>query len=115
MEMLVVVERLADKFGMSLVGTGIVSWGVWQLLKPIIANINKSTETLSTLCIMLSAHNQNAIDMHMTCREHGEYLCDTKDLLNTNREKIMIKLGEIHSDVKSINKTDNKNINREGQ
>ena len=42
------------------------------------------------------------VDMHATCREHGEYLCDAKDLLNNNRETIMLKLGEIHSDVRQI-------------
>lgn len=104
MDSLVIIERLADKFGVPLVAISIVSWGVWQLMKPIIANINKSTETLTNMCAMLSAHNQNALDMHATCREHGEYLCDAKDLLNTNRETIMIKLGEIHSDVKQIRK-----------
>ena len=102
MEAIIIIERLADKFGVPLVGISVVSWGVWQLLKPIINNINKSTETLTNLCIMLSEHNQRAIDMHSTCKTHGDYLCDAKDLLNNNRETIMLKLGEIHSDVKNI-------------
>lgn len=104
MEYVVVFERLAEKIGMPLAAMLIIAWGIWQLLKPIIANINKSTETLTGLCSMLSEHNQRAIDMHQTCQTHGEYLCDAKDLLNTNRETLMLKLGEIHSDVKSLRK-----------
>ena len=41
--------------------------------------------------------------MHDTCKEHGGYLCEATELLNNNREKIMIKLGEIHSDVRNMN------------
>lgn len=104
MDTLIVVERLAEKFGMPLVGIGIVSWGVWQLLKPIINNINRSTETLVDISKMLAAHNQNALNMHDTCRTHGEYLCDAKDILANNRETIMIKLGEMHGDIKSLAK-----------
>ena len=102
MDNLVIIERLLDKFGMQSVVIAVVSWGVWQLLKPIVANINESTKILSSLGIMLSEHNQRAIDMHQTCQTHGEYLCDAKDLLNNNREVIMLKLGEMHSDIKSF-------------
>lgn len=104
MDNLAIIERIADKFGLPLVGMGMVGWGVWQMLKPIIANINKSTETLTGLCSMLAEHNQRAVDMHSECKTHGEYLCDAKDLLNNNRETIMLKLGEIHSDVKNLGK-----------
>lgn len=99
---IVVLERLLDKFGMQSVVIGIVSWGIWQLLKPIIANINESTKILFSLSIMLSEHNQRAIDMHQTCQTHGEYLCDAKDLLNNNREVIMLKLGAMHKDIESL-------------
>ena len=104
MEYVTIFERLTEKIGMPFAALAIVSWGIWQLLKPIIANINKSTDTLTGLCAMLSAHNQNAIDMHATCKEHGEYLCDAKDILNNNREIIMTKLGDIHHDVKNLGK-----------
>ena len=104
MEYIAIFERLAEKIGMPFAALLIVSWGVWQLLKPIVANINKSTDTLTGLCSMLAEHNQRAVDMHATCREHGKYLCDAKALLNGNRETIMLKLGEIHSDVKELRK-----------
>ena len=102
MDYITAIERLTEKVGMPFAALLIVSWGVWQLLKPIIANINQSTETLTNLCVMLSEHNQRAVDMHNTCKQHGDYLCDAKDLLNGNREVIMMKLGEIHSDVKGL-------------
>lgn len=102
MEYVTIFERLVEKIGLPFAAMAILSWGAWQLLKPIVANINKSTETLNGLCTMLSAHNQNALDMHETCREHGDQLCDAKELLNNNREAILLKLGEIHSDVKNL-------------
>lgn len=104
MEYVVVFERLTERIGMPLAAMLIIAWGIWQLLKPIIANINKSTETLTGLCSMLSEHNQRAIDMHQTCQTHGEYLCDAKDLLNKNRETIMLKLEGIHNDVRNQGK-----------
>ena len=102
MEYIAIIERLVEKIGMPFAALLIVSWGVWQLLKPIVANINKSTDTLTGLCAMLAEHNQRAVDMHEECKMHGDYLCDAKDLLNNNRETIMIKLGEIHHDVKEL-------------
>ena len=104
MDNVIIFERLAEKIGMPLAAMLIIAWGIWQLLKPIIANINKSTETLTGLCSMLSEHNQRAIDMHQTCQTHGEYLCDAKDLLNKNRETIMLKLEGIHNDVRNQGK-----------
>jgi hypothetical protein len=98
----IIFERLAEKIGLPFAALMIVSWGVWQLLKPIVANINESTKTLTGLTAMLAEHNQRAIDMHETCKTHGDYLCDAKDMLQTNRETIMLKLGEIHSDVRQI-------------
>ena len=102
MEYVTIFERLVERIGLPFTALIIVSWGVWQLLKPIINNINESTKILTGLCTMLSEHNQRAVDMHSTCKTHGEYLCDAKDLLQTNRETIMLKLGEIHSDVRTI-------------
>ena len=104
MEYVAIFERLVEKIGMPFAALLIVSWGVWQLLKPIVANINKSTDTLTGLCAMLAEHNQRAIDMHQTCKTHGDYLCDAKDILNNNREIIMTKLGDIHHDVKNLGK-----------
>ena len=104
MDNVIMFERLAEKIGMPLAAMLIIAWGIWQILKPIIANINKSTETLTGLCSMLSEHNQRAIDMHQTCQTHGEYLCDAKDLLNKNRETIMLKLEGIHNDVRNQGK-----------
>lgn len=100
MEFLQIVERLADKVGLPGTALILVSFGVWQLLKPIINNINRSTETLVGISSMLAAHNQNALNMHQTCREHGEYICDTKDVLQDNHCAVMNKLTEIHGDIK---------------
>lgn len=105
MDYVLVVERLFDKFGVPGIAMGIASWFIWKLIQPIINNVNQSTHTLVEVSKMLSEHNQRAIDMHDTCKEHGGYLCEATELLNNNREKIMIKLGEIHSDVRNM--TDN--------
>ena len=104
MEQVLIVERLVEKVGMPIGAMLIIAWGIWQMLKPIVNNINKSTDTLTGLCAMLAEHNQRAVDMHEECKMHGDYLCDAKDILNNNREKIMLKLGEIHSDVKELRK-----------
>ena len=103
MDYVLIAERLFEKFGLPGIMIGLCSWFVWKMIQPIINNINQSTNTLVEISSLLSAHNQNAMDMHITCREHGEYLCEAKDLLNTNRETIMIKLGEIQSEVKTVN------------
>lgn len=102
MEYVAIFERLMEKVGMPISAMLIISYGVWQMLKPIVNNINKSTDTLTGLCAMLAEHNQRAIDMHHTCQTHGEYICDAKDILNNNREIIMTKLGDIHHDVKNL-------------
>ena len=107
MEYLVVAERLFEKFGIPGVAMGIATWFVWQIIKPIINNINQSTQTLIDMSNMLAAHNQNALDMHATCRVHGEYLCDYKEIIADNHKEvldragnIMLKLESIHGDVK---------------
>ena len=104
MEYVTIFERLMEKVGMPISAMLIISYGVWQMLKPIVNNINKSTDTLTGLCAMLAEHNQRAIDMHHTCQTLGDYLCDAKDILNNNREIIMTKLGDIHHDVKNLGK-----------
>ena len=102
MDYVLIAERLFDKFGIPGIAMGVAAWFIWKLIQPIINNVNQSTNTLVEVSKMLAEHNQRAVDMHDTCKEHGGYLCEATSLLNTNREQIMIKLGEIHGDVKSI-------------
>jgi len=102
MEYLTVIERLAEKFGVPGVVLGVASLFVWKMIQPIINNINQSTQTLIDMSTLLSSHNQNALDMHQTCREHGEYLCDYKDVIQDNHKEVMIKLSEVHGDIKNL-------------
>jgi len=102
MEYVSIIERLMEKFGVPGVAMGVAAWFVWKIIQPIINNINQSTKTLIEVSTLLASHNQNAIDMHNTCREHGEYLCDYKDVITQNHKEVMVKLEEIGSDVKHL-------------
>ena len=102
MEYISAIERLMEKFGVPGVAMGIAAWFVWKMIQPIINNINQSTKTLIDISSLLSSHNQNALDMHETCREHGEYLCDYKDVIKNNHTEVMVKLEEISGDIKHL-------------
>ena len=95
MDYVAIAERLFDKFGVPGLTVGGATWLVWQLLKPIVNNINKSTDTLVSISNLLSSHNQQALDMHDTCRTHGTYMVDVTAAQADNHTESMQVLQQI--------------------
>lgn len=97
---------VAVLLGAVVVALGWLLWKLYPLQKDIksdqaiIAACNKQTaETLKEVSVILSEHNQRAIDMHHTCNTHGDQLDSMYDGMQEFRSKLLERIAKVEQEL----------------
>lgn len=97
---------VAVLLGAVVVALGWLLWRLYPLQKDIkadqavIASCNRQTaQTLKEVSIILTEHNQRAIDMHNTCNKHGGQLDSMYDGMQEFRTKLLDRMARVEQEL----------------
>jgi len=90
-----IMQELGILAFLILVGALAFCYMVWRIVKAQ----DKIADKLNEVATTFSTHHQNALDMHTTCRVHGEQIGYLHKGLNDFKEEITSEINGLSTEV----------------